>query len=626
MTAEAPVMPAANYQCLNLFLDRHSSDPEVQGLKAVLGKNLEAAAGREQLDEVIAIYNQALPVIEKTLWSAAIDDAALSGYQQTCRELEHLIALRGNDRRYSFMIVIPVADRPQHLAQCLNSLLTLCRLFHYGGMREDGCYAKVSVIVADDSSDAGNVTQIRNSCREFSAQGLRTEYFGAAEQQDLLRQTPQYRSGRLRRILGDLPGTGGAEAFSHKGAAITRNITYLKLRRVLAERGNDRLLFYFIDSDQQFNVVAPAYSARQNLYAINYFHHLNEIFTTPGVAVLTGKVVGAPPVSPAVMAGHFQDDVIGFLKTLDALLPEQPCCFHGSVAHRENSASYHDMANLFGFSNSDETFRYHCTLTGAHSLRDCMRDFAGKLNGFFHGEHPTRATRFNYAGALSATTPARTIYTGNYIFRPDGLKYFIPFANLQLRMAGPVLGRILRSELKHAFVSANLPMLHNRTLEVSGRSEFRPGVKVRSNRVNLSGEFERQYYGDVMLFTVEKLAAEGYPRKAFSAAEIMATIEATDNQLRAQYAAIHAHILEQLALLKTTFGNAGSWWHSAAGLEDAVAEFAAFISNIEHNFGAHSACYALLESGAEHRQRLQQIAAAAGAYLDDMDAWQEAIA
>ena len=326
------------------------------------------------------------------------------------------------------------------------------------------------------------------------------------------------------------------------------------------------------------------------------------------------------------MAGHFQDDVIGFLNTLDALLPEQPCCFHNDVAHKENDASYHDMANLFGFNNTDDTFRYHCTLRGAHNHKDCFKDFAGRLNSFFYGEHPTRATRFNYAGELSATTPARTIYTGNYIFRPDVLKYFIPFATLQLRMAGPVLGRILKSELKHSFVSANLPMLHNRTIEDSGESEFRPGVKVRSNTVDLSGEFERQYYGDVMLFTIEKLADDGYPLELFTEDEVRTTVEATDEQLREQYRAMHTQILKNLSLLKATFENRESWWNTAGGLEEAKTEFECFISNIEHNFGDISGCYGLIESTENRTLRLQQIARAVNNYPDDMAAWQEATA
>ena len=622
---ELPGPGADNYQCLNSFLVHYSGDQEIQGLKAVLAENLRTAADRQELDEIIDIYHQVLPVIEKALWSSAVDDDTLSVYQRTFRELEHCISLKGSDRRYGFIVVIPVADRPQHLAQCLDSLMNLCNLFRYGGMH-DGCFDKVSVVVADDSGDAGNSEQIRKAAEHFTSLGLRTEYFGPGEQERLLQQTPDCSNGKLCGILGELCGPGGKKAMSHKGAAITRNITYLRLRQILEERNGEKLLFYFVDSDQQFNVAAPAYSSQQNLYAINYFHHLNEIFTTSDAAVLTGKVVGDPPVSPAVMAGHFLDDITGFLQTMAALLPEQPCRFHNDVAHKGNDASYHDMANLFGFNNTDDTFRYHCSLQGAHSQKDCLGDFAGKLNAFFYGEHPTRATRFNYSGELSTTAHARTIYTGNYIFRPDKLKYFIPFATLKLRMAGPVLGRILKSEIKHSFASANLPMLHNRTVEGSGQSEFRPGVNARSNSIDLSGEFERQFYGDVMLFTIERLAADGYPLESFTQDRITAATEATDKQLREQYGVMQAQILQKLSLLRATFNNENSWWNSAAGLEAANAEFECFINNIEHNFGKDSACYALVESGENRTIRLQQIVDAIKNYPDDMAAWQDAIA
>lgn len=618
-------MNAASCQSLNRLLHDHGSDPALQGLKGVLEKNLLGALDRDGLDDIIDIYLQALPVLEKTLWSSAVDADSLSAYQRTFRELEQFVALRGNDQRYSFIVVIPVADRPQHLIQCLDSLLTLCELYHYGGM-QDGSYVKVSVLVADDSGDAGNIGKIRNTCKEFTARGLGTEYFGSNEQKRLLQQTPLYGAGRLRGIVGDAPCTGGEAAFAHKGAAITRNITYLRLRQVLEERGEDRLLFYFIDSDQQFNVVAPAYSTQQNLYAINYFHHLNDIFTTSDAAIMTGKVVGDPPVSPSVMAGHFQDDVTGFLKTLDALSPEQPCSFHYDVAHTGDDASYHDMADLFGFSNADDTFRYHCSLQGAHNHSDCLDDFAGRLNAFFYGEHPTRATRFNYTGALSTTTPARTVYTGNYIFRPGGLEYFIPFATLKLRMAGPVLGRILKSDINRSFVSANLPMQHKRTIEESGQSEFRPGVRVRSNTVNLSGEFERQYYGDVMLFSIERLAAGGHPLGTCTRDEIARTVEATDTQLRTQYALLREQVLQKLSVLKARFHDKSSWWNSGADLEEARAEFESFINNIEHNFGEDSGCYGLIDSAGNRAQRLQQIIAAVSNYPADMAAWREAIA
>lgn len=110
--------------------------------------------------------------------------------------------------------------------------------------------------------------------------------------------------------------------------------------------------------------------------------------------------------------------------------------------------------------------------------------------------------------------PARTVYTGNYVFRASALNWFIPFAPLRLRMSGPTLGRLMKAGLGKRFVSANLPMLHTRTLDATGEAEFRPGVVTQANAIDLVDEFERQFFGDVMLFTVERLASLGFPRQA----------------------------------------------------------------------------------------------------------------
>ena len=62
------------------------------------------------------------------------------------------------------------------------------------------------------------------------------------------------------------------------------------------------------------------------------------------------------------------------------------------------------------------------------------------------------------------------------LLTPATLRSFIPFAGLQLRIAGPVLGRLVQAGSGPAFASANLPLLHKRTEEQTGQSEFRPGI------------------------------------------------------------------------------------------------------------------------------------------------------
>jgi hypothetical protein len=236
-------------------------------------------------------------------------------------------------------------------------------------------------------------------------------------------------------------------------------------------------------------------------------------------------------------------------------------------------------------------------LPGTPSNADCFADFSTRLNRFFHGEHPTRVTWFEYAEAAASVQPARTVYTGNYVFRPAALSWFIPYAPLRLRMSGPTMGRLLQAELGARFVSANLPMLHKRTLEATGQSEFRPGVldAVESPVIDLCGEFERQFHGDVMLFSMQRLIALGYPAATLEAGTVDATLSAMQLEMRETYRAKQSAILERLVQLKRTLHDSARWWNQGADLTPACARFTAFAANIEHNFGTVSPCYARID-------------------------------
>jgi hypothetical protein len=98
-------------------------------------------------------------------------------------------------------------------------------------------------------------------------------------------------------------------------------------------------------------------------------------------------------------------------------------------------------------------------------------------------------------------------------------------------MAGPALGRILRKKLKRGFVSANLPLLHKRTIQADYSNEFRSGISADKNSIDLSLEFNRQFWGDVMLFSVEKLSGLGYPDKRLGLSEITKTAYQVQDKL-----------------------------------------------------------------------------------------------
>ncbi|MDM8546404.1 hypothetical protein QUF61_07905 [Candidatus Venteria ishoeyi] len=593
------------------FLNHYQHYADIQTLQ----NRLSALSCTTDTEQLLTLYEQAIPQIEAQLWKAPEDKALWGEHHLLFHELESHITNTAKDERHHFVMVIPVADRPRHLQDCLHSLLQLCSRFYYGGQK-NGVYQKVSVLIADDSKEKNNIQKNQMLAAHFTELGLITEYFGQTEQLQQLAQLSEEQRQQLRSVLGETDTT----AFYHKGASIMRNISYLQLNQ--RTRQQAKTLFYFIDSDQTFDLMVAANT--HNEQPINFFYHLDQIFSKTDAQIVTGKVVGDPPVSPAVMAGNFLEDVLGFLTEIANLDAAQDCQFHKKNTKKADDAAYHDMADLFGFTAKadDGYYPYPCPLPGAHDHRQCLIDFANQVQRFFDGEHATRKTHYCYEAALASLKPARTIYTGNYIFKAEGLAYFIPFAALKLRMAGPVLGRLIKAEIGERFLSANLPMLHTRTLEATGQSEFRPGIKKQAKRIDLSAEFERQFFGDVMLFSIEKLTNMGYPRHIPTADLIKQTLEQIEQDLHQKYETKHQLIIERLALLKALFKQPDAWWNQLSGLETAKMQLQDFIDNMSYNFGAQGKAYQQIKDVKNQQQRRSQMLAAIQTYREDRDNWQ----
>ncbi len=554
------------------------------------------------------LYYRALDFLERRIDPAVPDPELITLQRRLFLDLEDHFASQGEDLRHSFMVVIPVADRPRHLQACLASLLQQCRRFRYGG-QDEGHFKKIRVLVADDSRQGVNVRRIREIAAGFDRMGLPIHYFGQDEQ----RRTVQSLPGDMAGIIGNPEQSG----FQHKGASVMRNIAYLKLRD--SGGAGDRQLFLFIDSDQEFVVDS---SSSESGYRPNYFYYLDRIFSESDVQVLTGKVVGDPPVSPSVMGGNLLCDLIAFMTLMAGLDPLQTCGFHTDNGHGTDEASYHDMADLFGFRPADDAFRYPCPLRDEHDHRAAFDHFAGLLGRFFDGEHPTRKTRYLHGDVLGGVTPARTVYTGNYVLKPQALRFFIPFAPLKLRMAGPVLGRLIRVEVGPGFVSANLPMLHRRTVGGGGRSEFRPDIHRRDDAVDLSGELERQYFGDVMLFSVEQLTDSGFPARTLCLKQIAGVVQAIERELHGKYLLKREGIQVRLQQLRSIFGESGHWWNQLPEMRHSRDQVKRFIDDMERNFGEQAPGYRLIQNR-EHKQgRLQAIAEAIAGYPDDRKAWE----
>ncbi len=581
------------------------------GAAALIRRRL---AGASELAALLPLYDEVIPQLETAMWKSALDPARVEQYHALFAEMEGHIAAAGKDLRHTVVVVVPVADRPQQLRACMLSLAGAAQAFRYGADRVQRS-GKLVAVIADDSRTAEHIAANRAIAAEIGQRGIETVYFGLEEQLAELDSL----SGSDRQVLQRVIGNTRPDAFWHKGASIMRNITCLMLNR-MAQR-DERMLFLFVDSDQEFHANT---SAGGEVYTTNYFYHIDRIFSQSNIEVLTGKVVGDPPVSPAVMAGTLLVDVLALLAEISAHGADAPCRFHRPPAS-EDAAAYHDMAKLFGFANSGEPHRYQCPLQGPHDHRACLSRFVRRLSRFFDGEHPTRVTPYRHVDVQASVTPARTVYTGNYVLSRRALRYFIPFAGLQLRMAGPVLGRLIQASSGDAFVSANLPLLHRRTVEDTGGSEFRPGVDRNATLVDLSGEFERQFFGDVMLFAVIGLVKRGYPEQLPARAEIRAQVVATEIRMRAHYADVRQRVLARLDALEALLSATGHWWNDADSAADTNALFAQFTASLRANFGAASRCWKLLDDAVHRDERLTAIVDALASYRCDRQSWERVL-
>lgn len=564
-------------------------------------------------DRLAGLYDTLYPQLEQRMWQA--DDAAfehwLGRYQALFREQQALIDTSAPREQHHFMIGIPVAGRPAHLRNCLESILQQCRLYAYGGQDAEGRYVKFTVIVSEDSRETRHVDQHRALADEYCSRGLQVVHFDLPEQYRVLQAIPDTERAQLGRLLTTQP----AERFYQKGQAANRNLCTLKMRQLTQDR--ERTLYYLVDSDQAFAVNRQTASGERIFPALNYFYTIDRIFRMHDIRMLTGKLVGDPPVSPAVMAVNFLDDVAAFLQRIAASDPHAACSFHSQDAPLPGDAAYHDMARRFGFEQAASHFDYRCPLDGAHDHTACLEGFTGRLHAFFLGEHLTRKTGFRYAGSFMQLTPARTIYPGNTIVDFAGLKTIIPFGHLRLRMSGPTAGRLIQAEIGERFASANLPMLHRRATAAGLQDEFRPGVEHRDHAaIDISDEFERQFFGDLMLFSVVAWLKDHSLDEFAGSERLEQVVEQVEASLLEDYTAKHQAVNEKLAALERWLDTQPGWPGPPAN-----AQLTQFLRNMTANFGEASPAWQQIQSVAHRQQRRLQIVDALRHYRSERNAW-----
>ena len=608
--------------CLRDCIARHQA--RIPAL-AALGKQFESLIGQPPLpstgeeesllDALIALYDPSILLLEQAMWSGTGDfHALLADYQALYREQDALIRERRDDDRHDFLLAIPVADRPPHLATCLESIYQVCVAFDYGG-HACGRWDKLTVVVGEDSRDEVNVRRHQALVEDYRRRGLNVIHYGLAEQYDLL----QALSPSQRERLGHFLTTQPKDRFYLKGQAANRNLAYLKFLQLT--RNKDRTLYTFVDSDESLCVNRQTEAGEEIVHALPYFHAVDRIFRSTDTLMLTGKMVGDPPVSPAVMAANFLDDVTAFFMQMATLGGPDACSFHRKQRVMACDAAYHDHAKLFGFVSQAATFPYACRLKSDHDHAACLADFSSRLNAFFFGEHLTRKTWFAYGQGFRELAPARTVYPGNYVVNHAGLKYVIPFGHLRLRMSGPTAGRLIAAEIGARFATVNLPNLHRRTTDAGLADDFRPGVELGEARIDLSNEFERQFFGDLMLFATEALLKKADVTRPFPRDAVEAVVDQKEAELLALYQQKHDAIVDKHRQLNALVFDSGHWWLHSPALADALQQVRAFLANIEHNFGDKATAWRQIQSAGHRAARKEQIVEALMNYHAERDIW-----
>lgn len=247
-----------------------------------------------------------------------------------------------------------------------------------------------------------------------------------------------------------------------------------------------------------------------------------------------------------------------------------------------------------------------------------MQTFATRLNAFFFGEHLTRKTVYQPSAEPLALTPARTVYPGNYIVNFAGLKYIIPFGHLRLRMSGPTAGRLIQAEIGARFATVNLPMLHQRTTEAD--VGFRPGVEHQAHTaIDISNEFERQFFGDLMLFTVVAFLKQHTLSQLTDTNAVQAVMEQVEAELLSLYSSKHAAVNAQVETLSRWLQDLPTNWQTSPALP----HIRTFLANLRHNFSPQAVAWQQIQDAAHRTQRKQQMLAALATYQEERAAWDQ---
>ena len=164
-------------------------------------------------------------------------------------------------------------------------------------------------------------------------------------------------------------------------------------------------------------------------------------------------------------------------------------------------------------------------------------------------------------------------------------------------------------------------MLHKRTLSETGMAEFRAGVNHDDSSIDLGQEFKRQYFGDVMLFSIEELCNSGFPQQTAGTSTLRKTVLSVEQSMNKRYNDKQKLLLAKLDLLQSYLEQLDH--HPVYGTNAIKQNMKQFISNIQLNYGNRSNSFNVINDTATKHSILESIIESIQQYPDLLDSWKD---
>ncbi|MCK5664562.1 MAG: hypothetical protein KAI17_13815 [Thiotrichaceae bacterium] len=135
--------------------------------------------------------------------------------------------------------------------------------------------------------------------------------------------------------------------------------------------------------------------------------------------------------------------------------------------------------------------------------------------------------------------------------------------------------------------------------------------------MNLSDNF----FGDLMLFTIDKLAQSGIAIEDYSQPVLIEKFALVEHELLELYENKHTNVKLKCNELSALVNNKALWWNQSRDAKESIVQIQQFIKNVNHNFDEKAHAYQQIQSQQNRQIRIEQMIRALLTYRHDRDAW-----